>query len=184
MKKQENSLKDIRTITVSALFTAALSVSSLFVIPIPFSPFVLSLQTVIVNLIALTLKPVQSFYCIGVYLVMGALGLPVFSAGTSGIGKLFGPTGGFYFGFLLSAIAMSMLKGKTPNFKRYAVITLLIGIPLQHICAVIMMCIHNGFDVTAAFKSVSLPFLLGDVIKGVASALIAVKMNKVINKPL
>ena len=107
MKKQENSLKDIRTITVSALFTAALSVSSLFVIPIPFSPVVLSLHTVIVNLIALTLKPVQSFYCIGVYLVMGALGLPVFSAGTSGIGKLFGPTGGFYFGFLLSAIAMS-----------------------------------------------------------------------------
>lgn len=181
MKKQENSLKDIRTITVSALFTAALSVSSLFVIPLPFSPVVLSLQTVIVNLIALTLGPLQSFYCLGVYLVMGAIGLPVFSAGASGMGKLFGPTGGFYFGFLLSAVVMSMLKGSRADLKRYLAVTLLVGLPLQHLCAVIMMCIHNGFDVAAAFTSVSLPFVLGDVIKCVVSALIGVKMNKAID---
>ena len=184
MKKHENSLKDIRTVTTTALFTAALSVSSLFVIPLPFLPVVLSLQTVIVNLISLTLRPLQSFYCVGVYLVVGAIGLPVFSGGTSGIGKLFGPTGGFYFGFLLSAVIMSLLKGKKADFKRYLTVTLLAGLPLQHICAVIMMCIHNGFDITAAFTSVSLPFVFGDVIKCIASALIAVKRNKVINKPL
>ena len=181
MKRHENSLKDIRTITVSALFTAALSVSSLFVIPLPFSPVVLSLQTVIVNLIALTLKPIQSFYCIGVYLIMGAIGLPVFSGGASGVGKLFGPVGGFYFGFLLSAVVMSLLKGKTAEFKKHLGVTILIGLPLQHICAVIMMCFHNGGDIAAAFTSVSLPFIIGDILKCIASALIAVKVNKVLS---
>ena len=181
MKKHENSLKDIRTVTTTALFTAALSVSSLFVIPLPFSPVVLSLQTVIVNLIALTLKPLQSFYCVGIYLLMGAIGLPVFSGGTSGIGKLLGPTGGFYFGFLLSAVVMGLLKGKAADFKKYLGLTILIGLPVQHICAVVMMCFHNDFDIGAAITSVSLPFIIGDILKCIASALISVKLNKVLS---
>ena len=180
MKLQENSLKDIRTITVSALFTAALSVSSLFVIPVPFSPVVLSLQTVIVNLIALILKPIQAFYCVGIYLLMGAIGLPVFSGGTSGLGKLLGPTGGFYFGFLLSAVAISLLRGNRISLKRYLILTIAIGIPIQHLCAILMMCIHNGFDIAAAISSVSLPFILGDILKCVASCVIGVKVGKVL----
>ena len=180
MKLQENSLKNIRTVTTTALLTAALSVSSLFVIPIPFSPVVLSLQTIIINLIALILSPIQSFYCVGVYLIMGAIGLPVFSGGTSGIGKLFGPTGGFYFGFLLSAVVISLLKGKKISFRRYLFLTIAVGIPIQHLCAILMMCIHNGFDISAAFYSVSLPFVLGDIVKCIASCMIGVKVVRAV----
>ena len=95
-----------------ALCTAMTAVSSYFVIPLPFSPAVLSLQTVAVNLTALCLKPKQTLYATGLYLLMGISGLPVFSGGTAGISKLLSPVGGYYFGFVAAGLAISLLKGK------------------------------------------------------------------------
>lgn len=132
-----------------------------------------------VNVIALILTPGQALATIGGYLIMGALGLPVFSGGTGGAGKLFGPTGGYYFGFLVAVVAISLLKGKTPDVKRYILVTTLAGVPLMHLCAVIMMCFHNGFDLAAAFVSISLPFILGDVIKAAGASFLAISLIRV-----
>lgn len=106
------------------------------------------------------------------------MGLPVFSGGTAGLGKLLGPTGGYYFGFLISAPLVSLLKGKEINFKRYTAVMVGVAMPLQHLCGILMMCIHNGFDIKGAIVSVSLPFIAGDVIKGVAAAYLGAKVNE------
>ena len=167
-----------------ALCVSLMSVTSWFILPVPISPVVLSFQTVAVGLTALILSPGQCAWAMILYLVMGTLGLPVFSGGSSGVGKLLGPTGGFYFGFLLSAIVISLLKGKKPSFLRYTAVSVAIGIPLQHLCAIIMMCIHNGGDIRAAFVSVSAPFIIGDIIKAVVTAHLGTAINKAIVKEL
>lgn len=167
MKKKRNQ---IRALTRMALCAAVLCACSYVVIPLPISPAVVSLHTVAVNLTGLILEPGQAFATVGLYLLMGLVGLPVFSGGTAGPGKLFGPAGGYYFGFLLSAWAISIFKGKKPDSVRYAMVTTLVGVPLEHICAVGMMCIHNGFQVIPAFVTISLPFLLGDIMKCLVSA--------------
>lgn len=168
----------IYAMTKIALCVSLLSVVSWFVLPVPMSPVVLSFQTVAVGITALILSPGQSAWAMVLYLTMGAIGLPVFSGGTAGIGKLLGPTGGFYFGFLLSAIVVSFLKGKEPSILRYTAVLTLLGIPLQHICAIIVMCIHNGGDIKTAFMSVSVPFILGDIIKAIVTAYLGFKINK------
>lgn len=165
-----------------ALCVSLLSVASYFVIPLPLSPAVLSLQTVMVGITALILSPGQSAWAMILYLGMGAVGLPVFAGGTAGMGKLFGPLGGYYFGFLISAVAVSALRGKTISLSRYSAVTVGLAVPIEHICAVLMMCIHNGFDVKGAFLSVSLPFIVGDIIKGFVSAMLAVAINKALEK--
>jgi biotin transport system substrate-specific component len=165
-----------------ALCVSLLSVVSWFVLPLPMSPAVLSFQTVAVGLTALILSPGQCAWAMVLYISMGAIGLPVFSGGTAGVGKLFGVTGGYYFGFLISAVLVSLLKGKEIDFKRYTTVTVGVAIPVQHICAVAMMCLHNGGDVAAAFTSISLPFIVGDIIKGVATALLGVAVNKALRK--
>lgn len=165
-----------------ALCVSLLSVASYFVIPLPISPAVVSLQTVMVGITALILSPGQSAWAMILYLGMGAVGLPVFAGGTAGVGKLFGPLGGYYFGFLISAIAVSALKGKDISFRRYSAVTVGLAVPTEHLCAVLMMCIHNGFDVKGAFLSVSLPFIVGDIIKGFVSAMLAVAINKALSK--
>lgn len=168
--------KKVYSLAKSAILISLLIASSYIVIPMPPSGF--TLMTVIVSLTALLLNPLQSGIAIGVYLLMGLIGLPVFAGGTAGAGKLFGVTGGYYFGFLMAVIVISLLKGNKPHFMRYSAVTVLAGVPVMHLCAILMMCIHNGFDVKAAFMTISLPFITGDIIKAVAASFIGVKLVK------
>lgn len=170
----------IKDLTKMSLCVAILCLTSYLVIPLPFSPIVIGLQTVMVNVIGLILKPKEAGITVLVYLLMGLIGLPVFSAGTSGPGKLFGPTGGFYFGFLVAVILISCLKGKKISFARYCIVTIAVGIPIQHTFAILFMCIHNGWNLEAAFLTVSLPFLIGDVVKCFMASTIAVALNRVL----
>ena len=168
--------------TKVAICVSLLSVVSYFALPLPMTPVVISLQSLAVGIIALILSPGQCAWAMVLYLLMGALGLPVFSGGTAGVGRLFGPTGGFYFGFLISAVAVSALKGKEINLRRYTAVTIALAVPIQHICGMIMMCIHNGFDIRSAFVSVSLPFIAVDFVKAFGAAVLAVAINKAESK--
>ena len=177
MKPPKWKTKDM---TKMALCVAILCVTSFLVVPLPFTPIVISLHTIAVNIVGLILGPVQAGVTILVYLLMGLVGLPVFSAGTAGPGKLFGPTGGFYFGFLFAVVAISLLRGKKISMKRYMVVSIVVGIPIQHICAILGMCMHNGGNIAAAFVMVSLPFIIGDIVKCVLSSMVGVSLNKII----
>ena len=172
----------IYSMTKVAICVSLLSVVSYFALPLPMTPVVISLQSLAVGIIALILSPGQCAWAMVLYLLMGALGLPVFSGGTAGVGRLFGPTGGFYFGFLISAVAVSALKGKEINLRRYTAVTIALAVPIQHICGMIMMCIHNGFDIRSAFVSVSLPFIAVDFVKAFSAAVLAVAINKAESK--
>lgn len=165
-------------ITKTALCMSVLCLSSYLVIPLPFTPVVLSMHTVIVNLIGLILTPKQAAFTILSYLLMGGIGLPVFSGSTGGPGKLFGPTGGFYFGFLFSVIAISLFRGKKNHVIPYALVTMCIGMPIQHLFGVLWMCFHNGFQIQASILSVSLPFIPGDIVKCVIASVLGVAINK------
>ena len=91
----------VETLTKMALCLALICVSAYIAIPIPFTPVLITAQTIIVNLIALLLTPAQSAFVISVYTLMGLCGLPVFSGGAGGIAKLLGPAGRYILGFLL-----------------------------------------------------------------------------------
>ena len=178
MKPPKWKTKDM---TKMALCVAILCVTSFLVIPLPFTPIVISLHTIAINIIGLILSPMQAGLTVLIYLLMGLVGLPVFSAGTAGPGKLFGPTGGFYFGFLFAVIAISLLRGKKISMKRYVIVSIAVGIPIQHACAVLGMCIYNEGNVAVAFATVSLPFIVGDVLKCLISSMVGVSLNKVIS---
>lgn len=169
-------------ITKVALCVAALCASSYLVFPLPFTPIVLSIHTIVVNLIGLVLRPRQAACALSAYLVMGLVGLPVLSGGMGGAGKLFGPTGGFYFGFLFAAVAISALKGKEIRPGRYLLVTIAVGIPIEHLFAVLFMCLHNGFNLRGALVSVSLPFLAGDVLKCVIASVTGAALNRVLQR--
>lgn len=175
-----NAKLKIQDVTKISLCVAILCVTSYLVIPVPFSPVVIGFQTIMVNLIGLMFKPKEAGITILIYLLMGFIGLPVFSAGTSGPGKLLGPTGGFYFGFLVAVILISLLKGKKNSFMRYCIVTIAVGVPIQHVFAVLFMCIHNGWNFEAAFLTVSLPFVVGDIAKCVMASTIGVALNRIL----
>ncbi len=90
-----------RMVAVVALFAAMLSVSAW--IAVPFGPVPFTLQTLVLFLAALLLRPRTAAVAVVVYLLIGIVGVPVFSGMRGGLGVIVGPTGGFLLGFLAGA---------------------------------------------------------------------------------
>lgn len=70
---------------------------SIYFFPLPFSPAMVTALTLVATLTGLLLQPKDAFIVFIIYILLGAVGLPVFVGGTAGLGKLLGPTGGFIF---------------------------------------------------------------------------------------
>ena len=99
-----------RTVLI-ALGAASTAVGAFIAIPLPFSPVPIVLQNFFILLIALVLGPRMGTASVALYLLVGALGLPVFAGGKGGFAHFFGPTGGYLAGFLLSAWITGVLAG-------------------------------------------------------------------------
>lgn len=165
--------------TKMALMVAINCVSAYIIIPLPFSMSPIALQTMIVNLTGFVLNTKQSFITFVVYLLVGLAGVPVFTGGAAGPGKLFGPTGGYLFGFLITAVMLSAFKGKEYNFKRYVFLAVVFGVPIIDLLGCLQLKLVTGMDWEKAFLTGVLPFIPLDVVKCVAAAILAKPINKI-----
>ncbi len=89
----------------AALFAALMGAFAYLSFPLPFSPVPVTLQTLGIFLAALFLGPFWGAAAMVLYLLAGALGAPVFSGGSAGLGVLLGPTGGYLFSYPIAALA-------------------------------------------------------------------------------
>ena len=167
-----------KDLTKISLCVALLCVSSYIIIPLPFSLASITAQTIVINLIGLIMLPKEAFITVFVYILLGACGLPVFSGGTAGFGKLFGPTGGYIVGYLIAAVVISILKGKEVNIKRYILVTIAVGIPLIYLCGLTTMKVYMKGNLIQLLTASVFPFIPGDLLKCIAGSYIAVVLNK------
>lgn len=171
----------INELTKMSICIAIICISAYISFPLPFSPVMITAQTIAINLVALILTPKQSFIVTLLYIILGAFGLPVFSGGTSGFVRIFGPTGGFILGFLIITPLMSYFKGKDYNFKRYLSVTIIIGMIVLYAFGAVFMSVVQIISILQALSLAVFPFVVGDIFKCVLSSFIAVKLNKVFN---
>lgn len=171
----------VAEMTKISLCTALLAISSYIVFPIPFTPIMLTAQTIIVNLIGLILTPLHAAISVMLFILLGAIGLPIFAGGEGGLGALLGPTGGFIIGFLFSAIAISYFKGKKHNILRYVLATVFIGMPVTYLLGASYMSYILNMDYMRAIQLAVIPFLLGDTIKCLMASMVATRINKILD---
>ena len=91
------------TMTRIALMAAVLCILAPISIPVPVSSVALTLATFVLYLIAYILNPRQVLTVVGIYLLLGAVGLPVFSGYMAGISRFAAPGGGYLIGYLFLA---------------------------------------------------------------------------------
>lgn len=173
------SINKTAEMTKMALMVAMNCVSAYIIIPLPFSLSPLALQTLIVNLTGYVLNAKQAFMTMLVYLLVGLAGVPVFTGGSAGPGKLFGPTGGYIIGFLVTAVFLAYFKGEKYNFKRYALLGCVIGIPLIYVFGVVQLKLITGMGWDKAIMTGALPFIPLDIVKCLAAAVIAGPINRI-----
>ena len=173
------SVNKTAEMTKMALMVAMNCVSAYIIIPLPFSLSPLALQTLIVNLTGYVLNAKQAFMTMLVYLLVGLAGVPVFTGGSAGPGKLFGPTGGYIIGFLVTAVFLAYFKGEKYSFKRYALLGCVIGIPLIYVFGVVQLKLITGMGWDKAIMTGALPFIPLDIVKCLAAAVIAGPINRI-----
>lgn len=179
MKQSTNKTAEM---TKMALMVAMNCVSAYIIIPLPFSLSPIALQTLIVNLTGFVLTAKQAFMTMLVYLLVGLAGVPVFTGGTAGPGKLFGPTGGYLFGFMITATLIAYLRSKEYSFKQYALLGCLLGIPLIYFFGVVQLKLVTGMDWYKALMTGALPFIPLDIVKCLAAVYLAGPINRIFNK--
>ncbi|MFH1414588.1 MAG: biotin transporter BioY [Elusimicrobiota bacterium] len=162
--------KNMVSVSLFAVLTAA---GALIVVPVPFSPVPITLQTMFTILAGAILGKKLGMFSQLVYILMGVAGLPVFSKGGSGIGVLFGPTGGYIIGFVLAAYVCGLLVEKG-----YDLIGMVSGIVLIYITGIIQLKYVLGLIWLKAFAVGVFPFIPGAVIKIVIALAVYRKLKK------
>lgn len=177
-----SSRNKTRELTKMALMIAIQCISCYLIIPLPFSMSPIALVTMIVNLNGMILNVKQSLTSMIVYLLIGLAGVPVFTGGSSGPGKLFGPTGGYLFGWVVAAALIAYFRNEKYSFKQYAMLGCCISIPVIYLFGVVQlqMVTHMGWG--KAIMTGAIPFIPLDIVKAVAAAYIAGPILKAINK--
>lgn len=169
-----------RQLTRIAICTALICVASYITFPLPFTPALVTAQTLVINIIGLTLKPKEAFASVGMYIFMGLIGLPVFAGGTSGIGKILGPAGGYYIGFWVAPVIMSLLKCKVISLKRYLSLTIGVGIPIIYILGALFMSLYQKVGFGEVLVVSVLPFIVGDILKCIGASYMSVALNRML----
>jgi biotin transport system substrate-specific component len=100
------------------------------------------------------------------YLILGAIGLPVFASGMSGLGVLFGPTGGFLFSFIIAVIFVSIMKNV--NFINNEIVRIVIILLLANVIIYFIgwtwFAIYTNTTLQRTLGIMSI-YILGDLIK-------------------
>ena len=178
--KSSSKKLTVQEMTTMALLAALLCVSSYISIRLPISTVPITAQTLVVNMIALLLLPKKAGITVLIWILLGAVGLPVFSNGTGGFGILAGATGGYIFGYLAAAILISLIRGKKNKWIRN-LIAVLIGIPVIYAVGLPWMKAVTGITWQAALVSGMAIFLPGDIVKCVLALLLCKPLWPVVN---
>lgn len=166
---------EIKSMVRMSLLAALICVSSYISFSIGTVPF--SAQSLAIMIIGLLLKPKEAGITVGVYILLGAIGIPVYANGSSGIGILFGPTGGYIWGFLLGAIVISIIKNKIKTDAGAILATIIGGIIVIYAFGVMGLVFTAKMPITGAMAVGVYPFLIGDVVKVIAATWISKKLE-------
>lgn len=153
-------------------------------IEISHQPVPYTLQTFFVLLAGAILGKRNGFLSMGLYLTLGIIGLPVFSAGGFGIARIIGPTGGYLLAFPVAAFCIGYLlddaaplregAGKSVVFLRYVwtSIAMFVGLLVIFSLGTLQLNLVYFNDWSAAFTSGLLIFSWWDLLKLVAAVVI------------
>jgi biotin transport system substrate-specific component len=152
------------------LATGLVAICAHIALPLGFTPVPVTMQTFAVLLLGLLFAPGPAFACLALYLMEGAVGLPVFSPhGPGGIAQLLGPTGGYLLSYPFAAAAASVL------YRRWRG-SFLAALAASGLASILILTVgatwlglltHMKFSLVFA-QSVA-PFLPGDAVKILAA---------------
>ena len=157
-KNKVFNLTNLSTVLFGSILLIISSKIKIDLYPVP-----MTLQPLAVLMIAMLYGRNLATATIGVYILQGLIGLPVFAYG-GGFLYIFGPTGGFIIGFLISGIVLGELADRGWG-KRFitSIVCMLLGLLIIYFFGILQLTLIKGFEY--AILKGFYPFLIGDLYK-------------------
>lgn len=174
---------DVKSIALIGIMAAVCCVFGPWEIPIGPVPF--SMQIVAVCLCAYVLGAVKGALAVGVYVLLGLIGLPVFAGASGGPGVLFGPTGGFIIGFIFMAFISGWFIERNGIKKVYfQILGLVLGLAVCFLFGTAWFTMVNtyGMDFVASLAVCVYPFIALDIVKIGVSVVLGNTLRQALNK--
>lgn len=171
-------------LVIVALFAALIAVCAWITIPgaVPFT-----LQTMGVFLAVGLLGGKRGTAAVLVYILLGAVGMPVFSGFSGGVGRLLGTTGGYIIGFLVAALAMWAMEAIFGRAKWVLPVSMLLGLLLCYAFGTAWFLVlytqtKGAISVASVLSMCVVPFIIPDLLKIALALLLTSRLSKFIKK--
>ena len=167
----------ITNIVMVGVFAAVLAVLSQISFPLP-SGIPVTLQTFAVALCGYALGCKRGTLAVLVYIVLGAVGLPVFANFSGGFDKFVGPTGGFLISFPLMAYIIGLGVEHRNAFKGAFVTAVVVGTLVNYVVGVALFVVVAHSTIAVGISACVLPFIPTAIIKAVLACAIGLNLRK------
>lgn len=171
---------DIRDMTYIALFAAVMAVCSWIAIPLSIP---ITLQTFAVFVAAGFLGLKRGVISAALYILLGAIGLPVFSGFNSGVGALLGATGGYIIGFLFIAAAVGFASDRWSARPVPLILSMVLGLVACYTFGTAwFMYVYarntGPVGLSAALSWCVIPYIIPDAVKIAAAVMAVIRLKK------
>ncbi len=174
MNKSALSTKDLCMIS---LWTAVIAVMAQIAIPMPMG-VPMTMQTFAITLAAIVLGAKKGAIASSIYVLLGAIGLPVFANFSGGLHSVVGATGGFIISFPIMAFIIGWGVEYKDRIKGVFIVAIIMGTIINYVIGVFVFCLITGSSVMAGITACVIPFIPTAIIKGVVGGILGVKMRE------
>lgn len=181
MSNDKKGIFSVRSMVFMAIFAALICIAGPIAVPLPGNLVPISLGTFAIYLTGSLLGGKRGTVSVIVYILLGAVGLPVFTGFMGGFAKLLGPTGGYIIGYIPLALITGIFADM-PSKKHWTMpVGMVLGTAVMYAFGTVWFMIMNGTPLGAALLNCVVPFLIGDTIKIVLTYVIAVPLKSRLN---
>lgn len=181
MSNDKKGIFSVRSMVFMAIFAALICIAGPISVPVPGGMVPISLGTFAIYLTGALLGGKRGAISVAVYIMLGAVGLPVFTNFMGGFAKLLGTTGGYIVGYI-PLVLITGIFSDMPSKKHWTMpVGMVLGTAVMYTSAVVWCMIITGSPLGVAVTNCVLPFLIGDTIKIVLTYVIAVPLKSRLN---
>jgi len=170
-------MRKYRQLTISALIAAILCILSPFSLPV-FGIIPITLATLVIYLTVSVFELKISVLSVCLYVLIGIIGLPVFSGFRGGVGAILSPTGGFILGYIPMTVISSLLLKINRVSYLWNIITMIISTLVLYSIGTLWFILLTDSSIKTAITVCILPFIIGDIIK----ILLSTVLTKIVKK--
>lgn len=167
-----------KELTLTALMAAVICVLGPLSVPLPFSPVPISLTMIGIYLAVYAVGMWRGTAAVLVYLLLGLVGLPVFSGFTGGPAKLLGPTGGYLIGFIFTALISGFLIDRFWKNRVISAAGMMLGIGAAYLFGTVWLAYVMGITFGEALAAGVIPYVGFDLVKIAALVIVGPELKQ------